>query len=244
MNIPYVFKKCSKCGEWLVANSVNFGKGNCRYGLYSYCKQCMKKYNNSDIGRKRHIRYNKSEKCKQTKSAYKKSDKGRQQDHDYYVQHKEQITQYYKQWSKTNEQQLKQYRQQYYQTPQGQVSLFNNTAKRRQRKEEQGAGLTKEQWLEMMQFFDFKCAYSGIYIGGKENKGIRSIDHIIPLVKGGAHEVWNCVPMFASYNKSKQDKDIMEWYTAQDFYSKERLDKIYEWQQYAYNKWSNTEEAQ
>ena len=26
MNIPYAFKKCTKCGKWLVANSFNFGK--------------------------------------------------------------------------------------------------------------------------------------------------------------------------------------------------------------------------
>ena len=26
MNIPYVFKKCTKCGEWLVASTVNFHK--------------------------------------------------------------------------------------------------------------------------------------------------------------------------------------------------------------------------
>ena len=26
MNIPYVFKRCTKCGEWLVVNTVNFRK--------------------------------------------------------------------------------------------------------------------------------------------------------------------------------------------------------------------------
>ena len=26
MNIPYIFKKCTKCGEWLVANNYNFHK--------------------------------------------------------------------------------------------------------------------------------------------------------------------------------------------------------------------------
>ena len=128
----------------------------------------------------------------------------------------------------------KQYNKQYYQTPQGQLALFNGYAKRRKREEEQGAGINKEQWLEMMQFFDFKCAYSDISL----NKKNRSIDHIIPIVNGGEHEVWNCVPMDKSLNSSKRDTDIMEWYTAQDFYSKEKLDKILAWQQYAYNKWS------
>ena len=26
MNIPYVFKKCTKCGRWLVISTVNFNK--------------------------------------------------------------------------------------------------------------------------------------------------------------------------------------------------------------------------
>ena len=69
-------------------------------------------------------------------------------------------------------------------------------------------------------------------------KGQRSIDHIKPLVKGGEHEVWNTVPMYRPYNSSKRDKDMEEWYQEQDFYSEERLQKIYEWQEYAYNKYS------
>ena len=36
MNIPYVFKKCGKCGEWLVASKVNFHKNkDGKYGLKS-----------------------------------------------------------------------------------------------------------------------------------------------------------------------------------------------------------------
>lgn len=46
MNIPYVFRKCTKCGEWLVASSVNFHKAKTgKYGLKAECKECIKKYN-------------------------------------------------------------------------------------------------------------------------------------------------------------------------------------------------------
>ena len=45
MNTPYVFKKCTKCGEWLVACKGNFSKGkNYKFGLSSRCKICDKKY--------------------------------------------------------------------------------------------------------------------------------------------------------------------------------------------------------
>ena len=45
MKIPYVFKKCTKCGRWLVANKVNFHKYKTgKYGLTARCKECRNKY--------------------------------------------------------------------------------------------------------------------------------------------------------------------------------------------------------
>ena len=88
----------------------------------------------------------------------------------------------------------------------------------------------------MMLFFDFKCAYSGEYLGGSVNND-RTIDHIIPLVLGGENEIWNIVPMLKSYNSSKNANDMEEWYKQQEFYSEERLNKIYEWIEYAKDKW-------
>lgn len=88
-----------------------------------------------------------------------------------------------------------------------------------------------------MTFFNFKCAYSGTQL----NKDNRSIDHIVPLNLGGAHEIWNVVPMYISYNISKLDRNMLQWYKKQDFFSEERLQKIYEWQEYAYNKWHKEE---
>ena len=41
----------------------------------------------------------------------------------------------------------------------------------------------------MMDFFEWKCAYSDIYIGGSENQSIRSIDHITALGNGGLNEI-------------------------------------------------------
>ena len=87
----------------------------------------------------------------------------------------------------------------------------------------------------MMDFFEWRCAYSGKYIGGNSNK--RTIDHIIPLSLGGEHEIWNCVPMYANYNYSKYNKNMEDWYMQQEFFDINRLLKIYKWIEYAYNKW-------
>ena len=187
MNTPYVFKKCNKCGRWLVASKVNFSKNkNGKYGLHSWCKECVSAYNR-------------------------------------------------KYYTENNEHKAK-YNKKYRETPRGQSHKFNNHIKRRQREEQQGNGLTGQQWLEMMNFFDWKCAYSGECIGGTTNSN-RTIDHIVPLAKGGAHEVWNLVPMYGSYNFSKNNKTMEEWYPQQDFYDEDKLNKINKWCKYAYNKW-------
>lgn len=159
----------------------------------------------------------------------------------YREEHKEFYTEYnkkyYVEYYAENKEKIVEHQKQYYKTPQGQATRLNARIKRRQKQEQQGKGLTGQQWLEMMNFFDWKCAYSGEYIGGKKNQSIRSIDHIVPLAKGGAHEIWNCVPMNRSLNSSKNDKDIKEWYPQQDFYDEDKLSKINEWRKYSYNKW-------
>ena len=187
MKCPFVIKVCSRCHRILVANEMNFYKHKRgKWGLHAECKQCRKKYRQSDKGKK----------------AQKKADK------KYYENNPHKI--------------------------------FNKSNKRRQLEGQQGNGLTKEQYFEMMEFFKWRCAYSGEYIGNNTNPN-RTVDHILPLNKGGLNEVWNCIPMHKSYNSSKQDKDMLEWYKEQEFYSEERLAKIYAWCEYAYNKWRDDE---
>ena len=95
----------------------------------------------------------------------------------------------------------------------------------------------------MMCWFDWCCAYSGEYIGGDNVDKKRTTDHIIPISKGGLNEPWNCIPCFANYNYSKNTRNMLEWYIQQNFYLEERLKKIYEWIEYAWNKWGyETEE--
>ena len=190
MNIPYVMKKCNKCGRWLVASTVNFHREKAgKYGIRATCKECKNSQNKQ---------YNKNHREEQSKrwQEYRKSEHGKQV-----------IA----------------------------AKKFNERNRRRLWKQNQGKGITSEQYKEVMSFFDWKCAYSG----EKLKKDTRTLDHIIPLKQGGDHEIWNLVPMARSLNCSKQEKDMLEWYKEQDCYSEARLAKIYEWQEYARKKWEN-----
>ena len=139
-----------------------------------------------------------------------------------------------KQYRENNKEKIAEQKKRYRASEQGQVARFNDRNKRRQKEEEQGKGITVEQWKEMFDFFGWRCAYSGIQL----NKDNRSIDHIIPLNDGGLNEPWNCVPMYKLYNSSKHTSDMLDWYIQQEYYSEERLNKIYKWIEYAKNKWN------
>lgn len=245
MNIPYVFKYCKHCNRWLVANAYNFKRQkHGKYGLTSKCKQYDKEYYEQN---KEHIMKISKEYYEQNKEHKKEYDKEYRKKNEEYTktrlklyreQNKELINKKYREWYKQNNEYCKEYARQYRKTAQGQIVNFNHSAKRRMQKQNQGNGITKDQWLEMMDFFNWKCAYSD----KKLNKNNRTIDHIIPLNSGGKNEIWNTVPMYNTYNFSKHDKDMLQWYKEQTFFSEERLHKIYEWQEYAYKKWHDKEE--
>lgn len=229
MNIPYVFKRCSKCGEWKVASTVNFGKAKRnKYRLNSYCKKCQAEYY------KQYSEDNK-DKIKQYRETHKEEIKERKK--KYNETHKEQILEYKRKNYYRYREKYREYDRQYsrqYRREHPEADL-NNKIKRRSKIEQQGNGITKEQWLEMMEYFNWCDAYSGEYIGGSNNK--RTVDHIVALNKGGEHTIWNLVPMSRSNNSSKQDKDMIEWYKIQDFYSEERLKKIQDWIKYSKDKY-------
>ena len=255
MNIPYVFKRCSECGEWLVASTYNFHKyKRCKYGLHSKCKKCKKKYHKNNRNKileqqkqwrednkdkiKQYYEDNKCKIAEQRKHHYEENrDEILEQNKQYRKKNKDKRAKYDKQYYEDNKDKILEYKKQYRATPQGQITAFNACNKRRLREENQGVGIKGNQWLEMMDYFDWKCAYSGQVL----SKSTRSLDHIKPLNRGGEHEVWNLVPMDRGLNSSKNDNNLLEWYQEQDFYSEDRLQKIYEWQEYAFNKWHKEE---
>lgn len=180
--------------------------GNCRKWRVNN-KEKIKKYNEEYYKNNKKYYEDKRKKWKEDNKGYHK---------EYHKNNKEREKEYARKWRKNNFD-----------------KIFNNCSKRRFKLKNQGRGITKEQWYEMMIFFNFKCAYSDILL----NENNRSIDHIVPLDNGGLNEIWNCVPMLRNYNSSKNATDMYTWYKQQEFYSKERLNKIYMWQEYAYNKW-------
>jgi 5-methylcytosine-specific restriction endonuclease McrA len=64
--------------------------------------------------------------------------------------------------------------------------------------------LTSTEWLAILAEANGRCAYCD-----KEAK--LTLDHVIPLSKGGKHSADNVVPACAHCNKSKGNKTVEEW---------------------------------
>ena len=240
MNIPYVFKVCTKCGKPKVANTKYFyKKKGGKFGLRSYCKICSQEYSKQWYqGNKEYFQEHSKQWYQDNKEHKQEYSKKYYQDNKEYIKqwyqdNKEYYQEYHKQYYQDNKEHKQEYSKKYSKTPQGQVVKFNSRCRRRAKEAALGNGITKEQYKECLNYFGWKCAYSGKPL----NKGNRSLDHITPLNSGGENEIWNLVPMYIKYNSSKQDKEMIEWYKEQPFYSEDRLKKIYEWQEYAYNKY-------
>ena len=229
MNRPsyLLFKQCSECGEILHVSKFRKIK-NGKYGVMKICKECRKIYEKKyrDEHREEISEYNKK---------YREEHKEERKEYDkkYYEEHKEEKSIRFKKWYKENKEERDRYCKNW-QRNNPHVG-FNSNGRRRSRLENQGNGITKEQWFECFEFFNWECAYSGIQL----TKDNRSIDHIVALDNDGEHEIWNCVPMKKGYNTSKHTKDMLEWYLEQSFFSIDRLTKIYEWRIYAYWKWKD-----
>jgi len=79
--------------------------------------------------------------------------------------------------------------------------------------------VTHEDIELLKQAFSQSC----VYCGSKEKL---TIDHVIPLAKGGTHELKNLLPCCRSCNSSKNCSPVQSWYQSKPFFSEQRWEAI------------------
>ncbi len=154
-------------------------------------------------------------------------------DKNRYKENKEIVSLQRKDYYKNNNEKIKNKRKNYYIHNKEKVKIINKTYrlshksnykcyenKRRAIKKQVLNNFTKEEWIKCLEYFDYCDAYTGLKMI------VPSIDHIIPLSKGGSHTKNNIIPCEFSVNSSKHDNDFLFWFRSQEFYSKEREDNI------------------
>lgn len=85
------------------------------------------------------------------------------------------------------------------------------------------SGEARRLWRKQIkESWNHQCAYCG----SEENL---TIDHVIPQSKGGGDFTKNVVCCCHSCNQNKSHTPWEEWYFSQEFFSRERYDKIKSW---------------
>ena len=99
---------------------------------------------------------------------------------------------------------LREYHRRYYRTPKGMAIAQHNGAKRRAQKLKLPTDLTSDKWLEILDFFNYRCVYCGV-------SGRMAMDHVIPLHQNGHHVSGNVLPACKSCNSSKKERTLEEF---------------------------------
>lgn len=80
--------------------------------------------------------------------------------------------------------------------------------------------LTRAQWEQIVSDFGGRCAYCDCI------PGVVTMDHVVPIDKGGPHTASNVVPACGSCNSQKFTTDVTTWFTAQPFFDPARLARV------------------
>lgn len=190
--------------------------------VFKQCKKCGEIKHVSEYHKNKTCKFGVKNICKKCSNEYSKNYRDENKDYfrNYRLKYREDNIQYFRDYSK-----------EYFSTKKGIVKRINSNTKNRCKYEHQIHDcLTVEMLNEMLNFFDYKDAYTNEVITNL------SIDHIVPLSKNGINEIYNIVVCNASTNKRKYTKNMESWYKDQDFFSEERLQKIYKWIAYSHEK--------
>ena len=115
--------------------------------------------------------------------------------------YREKFLVYLKQWQKEHPGRYKIYKKKYEATEEGKASKIVRKHRRRATLLEASGSFTAEEWELKKKEFDYRCAYCG-----RKTKKL-TVDHFVPLSKGGTNYIKNIVPACRQCNSHKWDKD-------------------------------------
>ena len=79
-----------------------------------------------------------------------------------------------------------------------------NRATRAKRRKAKRFLITQKDWQRLINRYEHRCAYCG-------TSGALTMEHVVPLIRGGNHSVGNILPVCARCNSSKGGRLLTEW---------------------------------
>jgi len=113
------------------------------------------------------------------------------------------------------------YMKKYRKTVNGMVAIRRGSLKRRGRLNAAQGDFSKEELSMLLAKFDRSCAYCGDKLEGR-----LTLDHVVPVLKGGTNFISNLVPCCQTCNSSKNARTMAEWFRGKSYFCPNRLNKI------------------
>jgi len=174
-------KTCTKCG--LNKSVDEFGKK--RDGLRGECKDCRHLY---------YVANSESHRAKSKKRYQENIEAAREYRRIYHEKNKEHLAQYHLEWRTTNKESVA--AQQARWAKNNPLKANERKRRREARKRDQLGNMPKNGYQVILDLFGSCC----LACGTSENI---AIDHIVPLAKGGLHDISNLQPLCQSCNSKK-----------------------------------------
>lgn len=206
---PGDVKQCTKCGKAKPVEEFDKAPRYCT-GYVSQCKECRRAGSRDWKRRhKKQVREYHKQWCAEHPDYYPEYERQyrtthrkqkRAQDRQWYADHRTHILAYQKRYYAEHTQQIKEQVKRYQHTPKGKAVVVNVRHKRRIAK--QDSDITAE-WLAQLYGTQTVCAYCGAAFSDELPA---TLDHIMPLSKGGTHTKNNVVLCCRPCNNAKGNK--------------------------------------
>lgn len=220
-------KVCGTCKSKLIATTEFYYRdSNKKDGLRTNCIDCCKKYKRDnrekltkqqrearmrnheqylESARKRYWKNREKNLEWNKKNYYKHIDRRKAYNKKFYRENSERIKEHVKRWAKENPK-----------------KVLAQSHLKRARKMRAIGKYSEEEFFSLCDEFNWKCCYCDKEL----SKDTATVDHAIPISKGGSNFIENILPACRSCNSSKNNKDLYEWFKGNDFYDIERDKRI------------------
>ena len=187
-------KYCRVCGEEKPLDQFYRAK-SAKGGHRNECKTCKTNqlYQWRNENRDRLNEYRRS-------WGRKNADRVREQNQKYYRENGESVKAATRKYSKQNREKINEWRRNWYKANPGKDSSYKHTRRALINKSGKFVILDKE----IKRLYSNNC----IHCGSKERI---TMDHLIPVSRGGRHSIGNIVPMCQECNFSKHTRFYSEW---------------------------------
>ncbi len=206
-------KRCSKCRQVKLLTKFHRHAAS-KDGLRPRCKECRQEdtriyyEENREAKRERDRKYYEAnrEKVRATNRAWWEAnlEHYRNQKREYYQRNREETIERARANYAENKERALAWTSAYRRTPKGKEVHLQSQRKRRATKAQLEATLTAEEWNEILNLFGHRCAYCG------ERVEEITMDHVVPISRGGPHTRDNVVPACRPCNSRKHNNTPQE----------------------------------